>query len=744
MSRAFDASEPDWPQVDFLLRLRADQAAGVVRPLREYLQAYPEHEAEIAAEYLQVRALDASAAQQRQTAVARHVGRFRLDRELGRGGEGTVFLAYEPMLGRQVALKLHQVAQWSELGEARLMRAVAAAARLDHPNVCRVLDAGREGSTLWVAMQFVAGQTLAEQLAARRLSGEPLSVREAARLLCGVAGGLQHAHQRGVLHRDVKPGNVIVRAPGDAVLTDFGLARGIAASDDLTLTGDLRGTPAYMAPEHLEGLTAGGGDADVRADLWALGVMLYECVTLQHPFAGVSQAAVARAIAARPLWSQPSWRRMPADLRAVLATALAVDPAQRYASAAALVDDLARLASGQPVAARAPGVLLRTYGWLRREPLVAASLVALALTLSAGLIAVTWSWRSEALAHRLASERASRTRQVAESILFDMDDVLVSGRGNVAMRQRLVVRARDALLALHAETPNDPQLRRELALAWMRAGDVAGHPSVGNRGDTVEAARCFAAAEGLARQSLADDPRAPLLLLSVLVKRADLARDRPDAARQLYGQVVAQADHTDPGQARLRAIALGQVAQIDRDAGDLAAAARGIAMAESALVAASAVPATAEQRFDLAMLRDARATILASQREVDAALALLDAELRELSEAPAQVDPGRAAQVSAVLRQHRGQCALLRADADAGLADLAAAAELWRARLRLDPGDGGAAARLRAVLEERGRACAAFGRADEAERDWRQALALAEQWHSDDAARLRSYLRGER
>ncbi len=725
----------DWPLLEFLARFREDEARGERRALSHYLAGFPEHEEAVAAEFLQVRALDAEAERSsaEEVANARQIGRFRLVRELGRGGEGRVHLAYDARLRRHLALKLHDAPGCSELEEARLLRAATMLARLDHPHLCRVLDAGREGPALWTAMQFVEGRTLAEELDARRIGGRPFPVRAAARLLVGPVDGLRHAHEHGVVHRDLKPGNLILRAGSDpdhaASWTDFGLARDTDARHDLTLAGHSRGTPAYMAPELLE-----GAPADARSDLWAVGVVLFECLTLAHPFSGTSLAAVARAIAERPVWSHPAWRTLSPDARAVLATALAIDPQERYASAAALRDDLGRLARSQPVSARRPGPITRLAAWTRRETGLAVGIgvAVLALFLGTGLALVAWN--GERAARAQAEERAARTLGIAESILFDMDDALAEGEGGVAMRHRLVVRARDALAELHATDPEDRRITWELALAWMRAGDVAGDPGAANRADLEEARHCHAMAEALALGPLAEDPRQPRLCASLLVKRAGLANDDPASARALCLQALEIPHDDDPETARLLAIANTQLAQLDRDAGLLESARQRITTAERALLGLRTATPFPTSPLDLAVARDVRATIEAASGHVESAIDLLretDAGLD--SDRPTA--PARTSRVRASLRMHLGQCLLLAGDDHGALEALSGVVDLWRARIASDPGDGGAARRLGAILEERGRAHATLGNAQAAQRDWTDAIRLAESWGFETTAK---------
>ncbi|MGB3967209.1 MAG: serine/threonine-protein kinase, partial [Planctomycetota bacterium] len=282
----------------------------------------------------------------------RVLGDFRLVRELGRGGMGIVHEAWQRSLDRRVAVKLLApglVASPSAV--ARLRREATAAGRLRHANIVEVLGFGEDGGEHWFAMQFVDGAPL-HQVANR------FQTPAAAIALCAqLADALAHAHAQGVVHRDVKPGNVLVRGDGTALLADFGVARD-EALPSLTRDGSFVGTLHYASPEQVRGQRV-----DARSDVWSLGVILHELLAGEHPFAAPTQeATMHRILTAEP----PSLRGRPGigdDLAAVVALTLAKEPARRYASAEAMLRDPRALERGEAVSARLPGTGERLRRW---------------------------------------------------------------------------------------------------------------------------------------------------------------------------------------------------------------------------------------------------------------------------------------------------------------------------------------------------------------------------------------------
>ncbi|MEZ5964472.1 MAG: bifunctional serine/threonine-protein kinase/formylglycine-generating enzyme family protein [Planctomycetota bacterium] len=311
------------------------------------------------------------------------IGGYRVERLLGQGGMGVVFLAEDVRLRRKAALKLIRPERLgSPAALERFWREAKLAARLEHPNICPVYEVGEEGGMPFMAMRFLDGETLAARIA-REPPASATTSRAAVDALLEtietVARALHFAHAQGVVHRDVKPANILIEPDGNPIVLDFGMA--LAADDDLglTMTGELAGTPLYMAPEQV---TPNARGVDHRADVYALGVTMYEAATGVRPFGGQSMRELLDAIAKQtaPPASRSN-RALPPDLDVVLEKALEKDLDRRYRTAADLADDLRRVRAREPVLARRAGRLLRTRRWVQRNPYVVAvmALVAAAL-----------------------------------------------------------------------------------------------------------------------------------------------------------------------------------------------------------------------------------------------------------------------------------------------------------------------------------------------------------------------------
>jgi WD40 repeat protein/predicted Ser/Thr protein kinase len=323
-----------------------------------------------------------------------HLGDYELLEEVGRGGMGVVFRARQIKLDREVALKvIRDSALASSADVDRFRDEAAAAARLAHPHIVRVHDIGEAEKRPYFAMEFIAGRHLGEIT-----RHGPLSARVAAELIAKLAGAIQHAHERGVLHRDLKPSNVLVDAAGEPHITDFGLAKRFDPASvgschaPLTLTGQVLGTPAYMAPEQA---AARRGEFGPAIDVYSLGALLYHLVTGHAPFTGESITEVLRQVSEKdPLSPQLVNPALPADLATICLKCLAKEPVRRYATAQEVADDLHRFLRDEPIRARPASPAERAWRWCRRQPALAGSLAFGAVVLLAGLVTTTWQWRS--------------------------------------------------------------------------------------------------------------------------------------------------------------------------------------------------------------------------------------------------------------------------------------------------------------------------------------------------------------
>ena len=333
-----------------------DRACDVDPELRAEVQAYLEAE-EQADDFLDVPAVQRAAGLLEEAGDPEdttrpfgfegcHLGPYQVLRQIGGGGMGVVYEAWDQRLGRSVALKLLPES-WSQDDRAkkRFLREARAASRLDHLNICTVHDVGEHDGRLFIVMTYYEGETLKE-----RIGRGPLAAPEARELIVQIARGLQHAHQRGIVHRDVKPANVIItdNSPNRAVILDFGIAK-LADDIGLTHTGTSPGTPAYMSPEQ-----ARGESVDERSDIWSLGVMLHEMLTGLRPFRGQGPQAVIHAIlnrAPEPL-EPPGGGGVDDDLARSVSKALAKGPGRRYQNVGELLADLDVPSGAVPVTSK--------------------------------------------------------------------------------------------------------------------------------------------------------------------------------------------------------------------------------------------------------------------------------------------------------------------------------------------------------------------------------------------------------
>lgn len=398
------------------------------------------------------------------------IAHFTLEKEIGRGGQGAVYRAEDQRSGKKVALKVLRVG--TEVPQKmfeRFQREADITRKLDHPGICAVYENGTEGDIAWISMRLLTGQPLSRTWApladsknetllfesedgggvnVRALStpspvpialsvdsplaakGSAAAVREAARVIEACARALHAAHEVGVVHRDVKPSNVMITASGDPIILDFGLARD--AEDDqasLTLSGTAVGTPSYMAPEQLRGT---GTPIGRGVDIWALGVTLFESLAHRRPFEAATREGLYRAI----LSEEPSPVRaghpeIPEDLEAIVLKCLEKNPADRYATALELAEDLHRLRMGEPVLARRANIVIRFSRWCARSPGLAALVLGsfFVLGISLGIAAVFAKKQSDsATALQGALNETRREKEQKELALRRADASLIAAK----------------------------------------------------------------------------------------------------------------------------------------------------------------------------------------------------------------------------------------------------------------------------------------------------------------------------
>ncbi|MEE2713874.1 MAG: WD40 repeat domain-containing serine/threonine protein kinase, partial [Planctomycetota bacterium] len=417
------APTPDAPLVvaTFLARYLVDRENHGTLTLHDYQALFPGYEDVIAREW--ARLFEDPDEQQgrfdvvRQGMDGRRLGRYRIERELGRGGQGVVYLAQDEALRRPVALKIlpAALAQTVEMRQ-RFLREAEAASRLDDPGICTVYETGEEEGVAYIAMRYVEGESLAARLGRMAFDEETLpdrsGVRDWVELIARCSEALHAAHEAGLVHRDIKPGNVMVAPDGRPVILDFGLARMEDHPDgSLTRTGDILGTPAYMSPEQV---AAREEPIDRRSDVFSLGATLYECLAQRRAFSAPTRERLYRQIEnVDPPPPSRFNKSIPRDLDVVVACALDKDPERRYATAAAFAEDLRRVLGREPVSARPAGPVVRTARWAERNPVVAA--LSCLIFVGLGAFGVWQGLQATALSGAL--EDASASEQLAKDAL---------------------------------------------------------------------------------------------------------------------------------------------------------------------------------------------------------------------------------------------------------------------------------------------------------------------------------------
>lgn len=339
------------------------------------------------------------------------LGKFELLEELGSGSFGIVFRARDRELDRLVAIKLLRAGRLASQADLdRFLREARSAAQLKHPGIVSLYGTGQtaEGGS-YLVEEFVEGQTLAARIEKQRFTP-----RQAAELAAQVADALDYAHRHGVVHRDVKPSNILLDGDRQAHLMDFGLAKREIDDELVTLEGEVLGTPAYLSPEQAAG---DSHRVDPRSDVYSLGVVLYEMLTGERPFRGNRRMLLVQVLEDEPRPPRRLNDRIPRDLETICLRAMAKSPAKRYQTAGELADDLRRYLQGDAIRARPASRAERLWHWCRRNPLAASLLVAVSVGSVAGL------WHLSALSAGLVRSSAlDSAAQVSEMLVIVNED----------------------------------------------------------------------------------------------------------------------------------------------------------------------------------------------------------------------------------------------------------------------------------------------------------------------------------
>src|SRR5437867_12463446 len=402
----------------------------------------------------------------RSVEILGELGDYELLEEIGRGGQGVVFRARQKSLNRTVALKVIGLGQWATKAHLQRFRLEAeAAASLDHPCIVPIHDVGERESCCYFSMNLVEGSQLDEVV-----KRKPLPLRRAAQLIAQLARAVHYAHGHGILHRDIKPGNVLLDAKGEPQLTDYGLARLVANESTVTHTMEVLGTPSYMAPEQAAENNAGVTSA---TDIYGLGAVLYHLLTGHPPFAaGTTYETVRLVLDTEPRQPRLLNPKVDRDLNTICLKCLEKDPKRRYASALALAEDLEHWLKHEPILAHRTGIFTRGKKWVRRNPTIAL----LILSLAALAAAISWNvWKSEFVPSPAATGIAvlpfeNRSEDKANAYLADgIQDEILTRLSKIA---DLKVISHTSTQHYKSAPKNLPEIARQLGVAHIVEGSV--------------------------------------------------------------------------------------------------------------------------------------------------------------------------------------------------------------------------------------------------------------------------------
>ena len=552
-------------------------------PQRVFLDAACAHDAELRAEVdlllaqrvdtgddaMEECAADAArfrldADDQRATRIGTRIGAFRVLSELGHGGMGTVFLAErdDENYRQQVAIKLINPGLGGETIRRRFRNEMQILADLNHPNIARLLDAGETADGVpYLVMEYVEGSPINHYCKDHNLSTE-----QTLRLFCTVCDAVQYAHQHLVIHRDIKPGNVLVTSEGLPKLVDFGIAKLLdngRSVSDATATAMPFMTPEYASPEQVRGLSV-----TTATDIYSLGVVLYELLSGKLPYRLKSRVPHELALAIcdqepeRPSTTTVNFRtpnqrkRLDGDLDNIVMMAMRKESQRRYATAQQFAEDIQRHLNGLPVRARHDTFTYRAGKFIRRRKFAVAAAALIVVTLLVGIIATAWQARVARAERARAERRFNDVRQLANSIVFEVHDAIVNLPGSTTARSLIVQRGLNYLDSLAQDAAGDRGLQRELAGAYEKLGVVQYTPSVAHLGDLNGALQSHRKAAALRESLVAAEPnnrdyRRELLdsywfIATLTGKQGDLTRELEIVRQQLPArQELAASEKTD-------------------------------------------------------------------------------------------------------------------------------------------------------------------------------------------------------
>jgi eukaryotic-like serine/threonine-protein kinase len=446
----------------------------------------------------------------RSTDTGRRIGSYELVRELGRGGMGAVWLARraDQQFEKLVAIKLLKRGTDTDEVLRRFHAERQILARLEHPNIARLLDGGMTDDGLpYFVMEYVDGKPLTDFCAS-----DGLNLEERLLLFLKICGAVQFAHQNLIVHRDLKPGNILVQPGCEPKLLDFGIAKLLAvdeATPEVTMAEHQRFTPAYASPEQVR-----SEPITTVSDVYALGTLLYEILTgknahrfsVPHPPPTELLRVVTQEEPPRPsaVVRDPSIaRRLRGDLDTIVLKALRKEPSRRYSGVGALAEDIRRHLDDRPVIARKDTLSYRAGKFVQRNKIGVAAAALILLSLIGGIVATAWEVRVAQAQRRRAERRFNDVRTLASSMLSELNEEAETLSGSIKLRSILVKRTLAYLDTVTQEAGDNRALQRELATAYQKVGDIQGNTYYSNLGDLNGALesyrRCLTLRETLAK-----------------------------------------------------------------------------------------------------------------------------------------------------------------------------------------------------------------------------------------------------
>ena len=500
------------------------------------------------------------------TRIGSRIGAYKVLREIGHGGMGTVYLAErdDEQYRQQVAIKLINPGLGGDTARRRFRNEMQILADLNHPNIARLLDGGETSDGVpYLVMEYVEGSPIN-----RYCNEHNLSTQQRLKLFCTVCDAVQYAHQHLVIHRDIKPGNILVTPEGLPKLVDFGIAklldRGKSISE-ATATAMPFMTPEYASPEQVF-----GSSVTTATDIYSLGVVLYELLSGRLPYRlksrvphELAQAICdqeperpSTAINTRDATVPKLRKRLQGDLDNIVLMAMRKEPQRRYATAEQFAEDINRHVNGLPVRARQDTFSYRAGKFIRRRKFAVAAAALIVVTLLFGIIATAWQARVARAERARAERRFNEVRQLANSIVFEVHDAIVNLPGSTPARSLIVQRGLNYLDSLAQDAAGDRGLQRELAAAYEKLGGVQYTPSVAHLGDLDGALQSHRKAAALREALVAADPgnrdyRRELLdsywfIATLLGRQGDLPRELEMIRQQLPArQELAATEKTD-------------------------------------------------------------------------------------------------------------------------------------------------------------------------------------------------------